>query len=373
MFAVNGSIINLSDLTTGINNFDKNFSFSLKAEEAMHSNKINISEMNGFRIGNASDYQGMTGVTAILLDAPNTAGIDISGGGPAARESALLFPSTSANPLNAIVLSGGSAFGLEASTGVMRYLRERKAGYHILKYQVPLVCQSCIFDLGIGKEGIYPDAHMGYMACIDAEKNRPSSGIIGAGTGASAGKFYGIRRGTKTGIGYSAVQVGELQIGAVAVVNAYGDVRDPYTGQIIAGLMDPGRTEFISTEKEILRTLDPASKTDPGNRPQAASSSEAPERANTTLAVILTNASFSKADINRIAGMARAAFGRCISPSGTPVDGDTIYAVSLQPGIQADLLKAGAIAASVLSDAIADAVRSSSMPDAEFLNCINIV
>lgn len=143
-------------------------------------NHIPITHIQGIRFGNAQNEQAMTGVTVVLFDCPNTGGIDISGGGPASRETGLLSPLSNPNSLNALVLSGGSAFGLDASTGVMRYLEEHHMGYHVLNTTIPLVCQSCIFDLGLGDGTTRPDAAMGYAACVDAEGNHPRSGIIGA-------------------------------------------------------------------------------------------------------------------------------------------------------------------------------------------------
>lgn len=334
----------------------------------MAGRKISITEMDGFRIGNAQDYDGMTGVTVVLLDAENKTGIDISGGGPATREAGLCFSDTADHSLHAIVLAGGSAFGLDASSGVVQYLKEHNIGYPIVKYRVPLVCQSGIFDLGIGADGVYPDAKMGYEACVDAERNHPASGIIGAGTGATVGKLYGIRRGTKTGIGYAAMQIGKLQIGAIAVVNSWGDVRDPATGKIIAGLMDEDRKEYIDMVEEMVKKAE-GDDWDPGLIEKA---KEDPGRGNTTLGIILTNADFSKNDMIRVAKMARAAFGRCIAPVGTPADGDTIYAVSLKPGISADISYVGTFAAKVFTDAILDAVKSADMDDQTFLDKINI-
>lgn len=316
--------------------------------------RIPITAMQGFRIGNAQDYDAMTGVTVLLLDHDNRAGIDISGGGPAAREDSLLSPYTTTHALNAIVLSGGSAYGLDASGGVMRYLEEHDRGYHVRDILVPLVCQSAIFDLNLGSSKIRPDADMAYAACMNAELNRPISGMFGAGCGASVGKINGIARAFKSGIGYFAIQLGDLQIGAVTVVNAFGDVRDPLSGQILAGALDENRKAFIDTESEMLRMADPDA-----DMPEAG-------RDNTTLSILLTNAQFDKADLNRLARMARGAYDRCIFPCGTSHDGDTIYAVSVAPYVQADYDLVGTLAVQVLSEAILDAVRNSYMEEEIF-------
>ena len=337
----------------------------------MAGKKIDITQMEGFRIGNAQSMEGMTGVTVVLLDTENRAGIDISGSGPAAREPSLLFPTTADHPIHAIVLSGGSAYGLDAAGGVMRYLEEKGTGYHLVKYTIPLVCQSSIFDLGIGEDGIRPDVEMGYQACVDAEENHPVSGSIGAGTGATVGKLYGARRGSKSGIGYAAYQYGDLQIGALVVVNAYGGVRDPQTGELIAGLTNEDRTEYIDMVEEMKRVyLQKGEKL--SEQAQEEEAFVVSEHGNTTLGIILTNAAFSKADCTRLAKMAGIAFPRCIAPVNTPADGDTVYAVSLGQGVEADLTMVGTFAADVLEEAIVDAVKSAAMEDEEYLNQLNI-
>lgn len=322
-------------------------------QEEMGWEEISITDLAGVKIGNAQDEDAMTGVTVFLFDPPSIGGVDVSGGGPASRESQLLSPLTNQVPVNALVLSGGSAFGLDASGGVMRYLEERGKGLPVLGTVVPLVCQSCIFDLGIGSASRRPDGEMGYRACVDAERNQPVSGIAGAGTGATVGKGNGIAQGQKSGIGYYAVQLGELKVGAVAVVNAFGDIYDPRTGQKIAGMLNPQRTAFVSCEAALCQSQ------------QAAAAG-----ANTTLGAVFTNGAFDQAAMNKIAAMARAAFGRCIRPSGTMIDGDTIYAFSVGEQVEADINAVGTLAVAVLSEAIRDAVTSSVMPEEEFLRKI---
>ena len=201
--------------------------------------EIPITALPGLRIGNAQNYEAMTGVTVLLFDQGAKVGVDISGGGPASRETPLASPLTADNPINAIVLSGGSAYGLAASDGVMRYLEEHGIGYETGFAKVPLVLQSCIYDLGIGRADIRPDAAMGYAACVDAEKNRPISGIIGGGCGASVGKICGRENATKTGLGIYAVSAGDLMVAAVVVLTALGDIYDPSTGMQIAGPRKP--------------------------------------------------------------------------------------------------------------------------------------
>ena len=225
-------------------------------------------------------------------------------------------------------------------------------GYHVLNTTIPLVCQSCIFDLGLGDGTTRPDAAMGYAACVDAEGNHPRSGIVGAGTGASVGKVCGIGQGEKSGIGYAALEVNGLQVGAVAVVNAFGDIFDHQTGQKLAGMRTPDRTAYTSAAQALYQQQEPQ-----------------PAGANTTLGAVFTNAAFSQAEMNKIASMARAAFGRCINPVGTMIDGDTIYAFSLGE-VPADISAVGALAAEALAFAIEDAVKSSKMEEDKFLGLI---
>lgn len=315
--------------------------------------EIQFNQIKGVRTGNAQNREALTGITVMLLDTPNAGGVDVSGGGPASRELGLLSPLSNTSPLNALVLSGGSAYGLNAAAGVMQYLEERGQGVCVHGNVVPLVCQSCIFDLALGDGSVRPDAAMAYAACLDAEQNnQPRSGIEGAGTGASVGKCAGIAQGEKSGIGYYALELGPLQVGAVAVVNAFGDIFDHRTGEKLAGTRNPERTAFLDGPQQFYRNQTPQV---PGG--------------NTTLGAVFTNAAFNQAEMNKVASMARAAFGRCINPVGTMLDGDSIYAFSVGQ-VQADISAVGALAAEALSFAIEDAVRSSQMPEEEFLAAV---
>lgn len=301
--------------------------------------EISITEIKGVRVGNAQDREAMTGVTVILFDQGAKVGVDISGGGPASRETPLALPLTADNPVNAIVLSGGSAFGLAASDGVMRYLEERGIGYETGFAKVPLVCQSCIYDLGIGRADVRPDGDMGYRACVDAERNVPAQGSVGGGTGATVGKLYGMARSTKSGLGIYGVSAGKLQMAAVVVVNAVGDIVDPKTGKTVAGLHSEDGKGFADSCRELYRL---SQRTDLFN-------------SNTTIGAVITNGAFSKAEMNKIASMARSAYSRCIYPVGTMADGDTIYAASTGE-VEADLNMAGTLAAQVMAGAILNAV-----------------
>ncbi|MBS6396099.1 MAG: P1 family peptidase [Clostridiales bacterium] len=301
--------------------------------------EIPVTEMKGLRIGNAQDDCAKTGVTVLLFDQGAKVGVDVSGGGPASRETHLASPVTADNPVNAIVLSGGSAYGLAAGDGVMRYLEEHGIGFDTGYARVPLVCQSCIYDLGYGSAKVRPDAGMGYRACVDAGNSVPVSGNTGAGTGATVGKLYGMERSVKAGLGIHAVAVGALQMAAVVVVNALGDIYDPKTGQKVAGLRSEDGLSFVDTCQELYKI----------------SRRRDLFTGNTTIGAVVTNGSFSKAEMSKIASMTRNAYARCINPVGTLADGDTIYAASLGE-VEADINMAGTLAAEVMAEAILKAV-----------------
>ena len=314
--------------------------------------EISIKEIEGVSIGHAQDEIAKTGVSVIYFKNGAQAGCDISGGGPASRETPLTDPMTADNPLNAVVLSGGSAFGLAASDGVMKFLEEHGIGYNTGYALVPLVCQSCIFDLGYGKSNIRPDAALGYEACKNAfECCDDSMGNVGAGTGASVGKLMGMKQAQKAGLGIHAIQVGELQIAAVVVVNAFGDIFNPENGQKIAGLMDPTRSTFLDLEQMFLQFM------------------SAPKdlfNSNTTIGCVITNAKFDKAKLNKIAAMTRNAYARCINPVGTMADGDSIYACSVGE-VVSDVNLVGTLSAKVMQKAILKAVEAAKIPDEEYL------
>ena len=300
--------------------------------------RISLTEIEGVRIGNAQDKEAKTGVTVLLFEDGARVGVDISGGGPASRETPLTSPVTADNPIHAIVLSGGSAFGLAASDGVMRYLEEHGIGFDTGYAKVPLVCQSCIYDLGCGRADIRPDAAMGYAACISAEQNYPESGNIGGGTGATVGKLYGMARAMKGGLGIYAVSVGQLKMAAVVVVNALGDIYDIEKGGQLAGLLTEDLQGFADTCQEFYLI----------NKKKELFQS------NTTIGAVITNGKFSKTEMTKIASMARNAYARCIRPVGTMADGDTIYAASVGE-VEADINRAGTWAAEVLGRAIKEA------------------
>lgn len=314
--------------------------------------EISIRELEGVSIGHAQDQEAKTGVTVLYFPNGAQAGCDISGGGPASRETPLTDPLTEDNPLNAVVLSGGSAYGLAAGDGVMKCLEERGNGFPTGYAKVPLVCQSCIYDLGYGKSDRRPDAAMGYEACKKAmEDCDDSMGNVGAGTGASVGKLLGMKQATKAGLGIHAVQIGELKIAAVVAVNAFGDIFDPENGQKIAGLLDSERKHFLDLEHVFLQMV-----TTPQNL----------FHTNTTIGCVVTNAKFDKAKLNKIAAMTRNAYARCINPVGTMADGDSIYACSVGE-VLSDVNLVGTLSAKVMQRAILKAVESAKISDEEYL------
>lgn len=304
--------------------------------------EIAITDMPEVSIGNVQSDEAKTGVTVLLFDKKGAVvGVDISGGGPASRETPLTSPVTADNPINAIVLSGGSAYGLAAADGVMRCLEDHGIGFETGYARVPLVCQSCIYDLGYGSATVRPDSAMGYAACEKAlAGGNPSCGSVGAGTGATVGKICGMDRAMKSGLGMYAVELGELRMAAVVAVNALGDIFDPSTGKKIAGLLTADGTSFGDSCEEFWKM---------GRRENLFTG-------NTTIGAVFTNGKFNKAQMNKIASMTRNAYARCINPVGTMADGDSIYAASAGD-VEADLNVAGTLAAYVMERAIVAAIR----------------
>ena len=308
---------------------------------------ISIKDIKGIRIGQTEDPDGGTGCTVFLSEAGMAAGMDVRGGGPASRESELLKPLAAAQEIHAIVLAGGSAFGLGAADGVMQYLEERGIGFDVGVTKVPLVCQSDLFDLTAGDSGVRPDRAMGYEACLRAEEENYRDGNYGAGCGATVGKFAGMDYCMKSGIGSCALQVGELQVGAVVAVNALGDIYDWRSGQKLAGLLAEDRRSFRRTEDLMYADTRTVENKFTGN---------------TTIGVVITNADFQKASLCKIAGMAHDGYARSIRPVHTTADGDSIYAVSVGDAegkkVSADQDLVGTLAAEVMSEAITAAVKS---------------
>ena len=304
-------------------------------------NEIGIMEVGGFRVGHAQDLEAATGCTVILCDRMSPAGLDVRGGGPASRESQILNPVAAAEGINAGLLSGGSAFGLDAAGGVQRYLEQRDIGFDVGVTKVPLVSQSCLFDLTVGRKDVRPTAKMAYEACENASYDAPAEGNVGAGTGCSIGKYRGMDRAMKSGFGTCAFQVGALKVGALVAVNALGDVYGP-DGRQVAGLLNQEKTGLSSTLEEMFSEVTLAENLFAGN---------------TTLGVVVTNAKFQKTQLCKIAGMTHNGYARAIRPVHTTADGDSIYALSLGD-VRGDLNVVGALAAKAMEQAILRAVQA---------------
>jgi len=313
---------------------------SAKKEE-IKMREIPITEIAGIRIGQTEKAEAGTGCTVFIAENGMRAGLDVRGGGPASRESQLLNPLMSAQAIHAIVLAGGSAFGLGAANGVMEYLEEHGYGYDVGVTKVPLVAQSDLFDLTAGDPSVRPDRRMGYEAArLAMEAPNYKDGNYGAGCGATVGKFRGMEYCMKSGIGSFAIRAGELKIGAVVVVNALGDIYNWKTGKRIAGLLSEDKQSLRSTAEQMETCIARVDNKFTGN---------------TTLAVVITNAVFNKTQLCKIAGMAHDGYARSINPVHTSADGDSIYAVSVGE-VNADQDLAGTLAAEVVSEAIVRAV-----------------
>lgn len=302
--------------------------------------EINILDIDGIKIGNAQNLDSGTGCTVIICEKGCTAGVDVRGGGPASHETELLNPINTVDKIHGICLSGGSAYGLEASSGVMQYLEEREIGFRVGEIVVPIVCGASIFDLAVGNPKIRPDKKMGYEACVNSEKNIIEEGNIGAGTGASVGKYRGMERAMKSGLGVYAVQVGDLKVGAIVSVNAIGDVIDVETNKTIAGILNKEKTKILSTREEMWNDFENEGGKFTGN---------------TTIACLITNAILTKAEATKISGMTHNGFARAICPVHTALDGDTIFTLGTGE-IQSNVNIIGSLGAYVMAKAINRAI-----------------
>jgi L-aminopeptidase/D-esterase-like protein len=312
-----------------------------------------ITDIIGIQVGHAQNDEALTGCTVILCEKGAVGGVDQRGGAPGTREIDALHPMHLVHKVHGVVLAGGSAFGLDAATGVMRYLEERGVGFDTRIAKVPIVPSAILFDLGLGKSDVRPDAAMGYLACQNASSNPPAEGNFGAGTGATVGKIFGPTQCMKSGVGTASLEIGaRVLIGAIAAVNAFGDVIDPTNGQIIAGArsrevgpLHIGAPGYFADTLQVMQTLIGRTALGFGSR------------GNTVIGVVATNAKLNKEEANKVAQMAHDGLARTIRPAHTMVDGDTIFA--LATGEQsADVNIVGAYGAEVFAKAILRAVRS---------------
>ena len=298
-----------------------------------------ITDIPGIRVGHDTNLEAATGCTVIQCDTPAIGGVDVRGGAPATRETELLHPLNLVEQVDAVVLTGGSAYGLDAASGVMRYLEEQGLGYDTGVARIPIVPAAAIFDLGFGSASIRPDAEAGYQACKNATAEPVMQGNIGAGTGATIGKMAGPSFMMKGGLGSASTLLSDgTLVGALVVVNALGDIIDPQTQKVVAGARNPAGHGFLAANPF----------------------------GNTTIAVVATNASLTKGQTNKIAQMAHDGIAQTIRPAHTMFDGDTIFGLAMGPKLQimtnstiaaSQVSTIGAAAATTLARAIIKAVR----------------
>lgn len=296
-----------------------------------------LTAIPGIRVGHWTDLEAATGCTVVLCPDGATAGVAVRGGGPGTRETDLLRPETLIQQVHAVVLSGGSAFGLAAADGVMRWLEEHDSGFDVVVTKVPIVPAAVLFDLPIGRHDVRPDAEAGYAACEAATTDPVAEGNVGAGTGATVGNLLGPLSAMKGGLGSASVRLGGgVTVGALAVANCLGDVVDPDTGEIVAGARSPDGT-WLDT---AARFIEMGANLRFGN---------------TTLAVVATDAQLTQAQCTAVANMAQTGLARVVRPAHTLLDGDTIFALSTGDK-QADVSVVGTAAAEAVCRAILHAV-----------------
>jgi L-aminopeptidase/D-esterase-like protein len=306
-----------------------------------------LTDVPGTKVGHFTDARRPTGCTAILFEKGAVAGVDVRGAAPGTRETDLLNPINTIQHIFGIMLAGGSAFGLDAASGAMRFLEEKGIGFKLGTLTIPIVPAAILFDLSIGDGRIRPDAAAGYAACKAATSGPVAEGSIGAGAGATIGKLFGPKSMMKSGLGSASTTVGDtgVIVGAIVAVNASGDVIDPANGRIVAGARKPDGSGFIGSMARLRE-----------GRPTDSLTGR-----NTTIGVVATNAIFDKAQMTKIAQMAHDGLARTINPVHTPMDGDTIFAAStgtVHSSLDHGVI--GAIAAEVMAEAVLRAVKRAS-------------
>lgn len=306
----------------------------------------------GIEVGHAQDDSALTGCTVLLCRKGAVAGVDVRGSAPGTRETDLLNPINLVARVHAVLLSGGSAFGLDAAGGVMHYLEGHKIGFNTGSAKIPIVPAAILYDLAIGDKNVRPNAEMGYKACLAASHAACAEGNVGAGTGASVGKMFGMGLAMKSGLGTASIHSGGVVVGAIVAVNAFGDVVDPVTGEIVAGLRSGrvgpvrvGGKGFFADTSAMLKK--PIGRTVLGLA----------ARTNTVIGVVATNARLTKAEATKVAQMAHDGLARVIRPAHTMLDGDTFFALSTG-NKKADVTSLGAFAAEAVALAILRAVKS---------------
>ena len=303
-----------------------------------------FTDIEGIDVGHAQNLDAATGCTVIICKDGATAGVDVRGGAPGTRETDLLNPVNLVQKIHAVMLAGGSAFGLDAAAGIMKYLEEKHIGFDVGVTRVPIVCGAVLFDLTIGDYKIRPDKEMGYAACVNANHRQCPQGNVGAGAGATVGKILGMNRAMKSGLGCYALQVGDLKVGALVAVNCLGDVIDPETGKKLAGPLDEDGRTLADTEDIMIKAYAEKKNLFSGN---------------TTIGVIATNAALDKAQVGKLASMSQNGYARTMRPAHTMFDGDTIFALSTG-FVAADLSVVGLLAARVMERAVVEAIKNTS-------------
>ena len=310
-----------------------------------------ITDVPGIEVGQAQDDAALTGCTVLLCGKGAVAGVDVRGSAPGTRETDLLNPINLVEKVHAVLLSGGSAFGLDAAGGVMRYLEEQKIGFNTGVAKVPIVPAAILFDLAIGNKNVRPDAEMGYKACLAASKAPCKEGNVGAGAGASVGKMFGMQLAMKSGLGSASIRIGDLVVGAIVAVNAFGDIIYPDNGEIFAGLrsgkigpLRVGGKDYFADTLAMLR------------KPVGRAVLGFATRTNTVIGAVATNARLTKSEATKVAQMAHDGLARAVHPAHTMLDGDTLFALSTGTK-KADVSVIGAFAAEVMTQAILRAVN----------------
>lgn len=308
-----------------------------------------LTDVSGLKVGHFTDPRKPTGCTVVICEEGAVAGVDVRGSAPGTRETDLLDPINTVQKVHAIVLSGGSAFGLDSAGGVVQYLEEKGIGYQTSVAKVPIVPAAILFDLGVGDGSIRPDRKAGYQACLNATDGKIEEGNVGAGAGATVGKIFGMKYAMKGGLGTASIQVEDLVVAAVAAVNCVGDVTDPRDGMILAGARNEEDNGFADATSALRAKRY-------GGRPGKSE--------NTTLAVVATNAAFNKSEMTKIAQMSHDGFARAIRPVHLPFDGDTIFSLSTGAFEGASLVQVGTLAAEMTAFAIVSAILAAqSLPN----------
>ncbi len=320
-----------------------------------------ITDVPGIRVGHATDKEAATGCTVILCPDNTVGSADVRGSAPGTREIPAVEPINLVQNVNAIYLGGGSAFGLDGATGVMRYLEENKIGFDTGVAIVPIVPGAVLFDLPVGRPDIRPNADMGYKACKNATDGKTEEGNVGAGTGASVGKVRGMEFAMKGGLGTASIVTGNLIVGAIVAVNCLGDVIDPKSGEILAGTLSDDKKSLANSIEVLKNTLksggfDSSDSESSETKNSEAKTSKPHPSTNTTIAVVATNAKLDKSGAKKVAMMAHDGLARTINPIHTMFDGDTIFALATGE-IETDITTVGSLAAEALARAVVNAVK----------------